>query len=96
MYNCNGKRVLKKTTREVNLLCAIKSGQNDDGSDRIMKTWHPLKKLKKSYPTKVTEFAVARGVDKMHAFAWWVSFTLKKRDSIIASVRSRIVRTTHK
>ena len=32
----------------------------------------------------------------MPAFAWWVNFTLKKRDSIIASVRSRIARTTHK
>ena len=61
-----------------------------------MKTWHPLKELKESYPIQVAEFAVARGVDKMPAFAWWVNFTLKKRDSIIASVRSRIVRTTHK
>ena len=96
IYNRNGKRVLKKTTRGVDLLCAIKSGQNEDGSDRIMKTWHPLKELKESYPIQVAEFAVARGVDKMPAFAWWVNFTLKKRDSIIASVRSRIARTTHK
>ena len=96
IYNHNGKRVLKKTTRGVDLLCALKSGQNDDGSDRIMKTWHPLTELKESYPVKVAEFAVARGVDKMPAFAWWVSCTLKKRDRIIASVRSRIARTTHK
>ena len=61
-----------------------------------MQTWHPLKELKESYPIQVAEFAVARGVDKMPAFAWWVNFTLKKRDSIIASVRSRIARTTYK
>ena len=77
-------------------MCAIKSGQNEDGSDRIMKTWHPLKELKESYPIEVAEFVVARGVDKMPVFAWWMSCTLKKRDSIIASVRSRITRTTYK
>ena len=46
------------------------SGLNEDESDRIMKTWHPLKELKESYPIQVAKFAVARGVDKMPAFAW--------------------------
>ena len=32
----------------------------------------------------------------MPAFAWWVPYTLKKRDTIIASVRQRIAKTTHK
>ena len=88
--------MLRKTTRGVDRLCAIKSGQNEDGSDRIMKTWHPLNELKESYPIEVAEFVVARGVDKMPAVAWWVSFTLKKRDTIIASMRSRVARITHK
>ena len=96
MYNNQGQRVLRKTTRGVDLLCAIVSGQNDDGSDRIKKTWHPLKELKASYPIEVAEFAVACGIEKMAAFAWWVNYTLKKRDTIIASVRSRIAKTTHK
>ena len=52
--------------------------------------------MKESYPIQVAEFAVTRGVNKIPTFAWWVDFTLKKRDSIIASVRSRIARTTHK
>ena len=30
VYNRSGKRVLKKTTRGVDLLCAIKNGQNAD------------------------------------------------------------------
>ena len=77
-------------------MCAIVSGQNTDGSDRIKKTWHPLKELKESYPVKVAEFAVAQGIEKMPAFTWWVNYTLKKRDTIIASVRSRIAKTTHK
>ena len=52
--------------------------------------------IEKSYPIEVAEFVVARGIDKITAFTWWMSFTLKKRDTIIASVRSRIARTTHK
>ena len=69
IYNPKEKRVLKKTTRGVDLLCAIKNGQNADGSDRIVKTWHPLKELKESYPIQVAEFSIARGVDGMPAFA---------------------------
>ena len=96
IYNNCGKRELKKTTRGVDLLCAIKSGENADGSDRIRNSWIPLKELEESYPLQVAEFAVARELDKMPAFAWWVPYTLKKRDAIIASVRQRIVKTTHK
>ena len=32
----------------------------------------------------------------MPAFAWWVNFMLKKRDTIIASVRQLIETPTHK
>ena len=38
VYNNQGKYILRKTTRGVDLLCAIVSGQNEDGSDRIKKT----------------------------------------------------------
>ena len=96
IYNNHGKRELKKTTRGVDLLCAIKSGENADGSDRIRNSWIPLKELKESYPLQVAEIAVARELDKMPAFAWWVPYTLKKRDAIIASVRQRIAKTAHK
>ena len=52
--------------------------------------------MKASYPIKVAEFAVAWGIEKMPAFAWWVKYMLRKRDTNIASVRSRIAKTTHK
>ena len=63
-YNHKGKRVFKKTTRGVDLLCTIKSGQNKDGSNRIRSSWYPLKKSKESSPLQVAEFAVARRVGK--------------------------------
>ena len=55
-----------------------------------------LKELKEPHPFEVAEFAVANGVDQIPAFKCWVSHTLKKRDTIIASVRKRIAQTTHK
>ena len=79
IYNKRGKQELRKITRGVDLLCAIKSGENEDGSDRIRNSWTPLKELKASYPLQVAEFAVARGLDKMPAFAWWVHYTLRKK-----------------
>ena len=47
------------TTREVDLLCTIKSGQK--GSDMIRNSWHPLKELKELYPLQVAEFVELRG-----------------------------------
>jgi len=55
-------------------------------------SWVPLKDMKESHPVDVAEFAKTRGIDGEPAFAWWVPYTLKKRDVIIASVR----KTTHK
>ena len=73
MYDQNGKRILKKTTRGVNLLVALKSGKNPDGTDKTSKSWIPLKELKESRPLEVDEFAVAHGVDQMPAFKLWGS-----------------------
>ena len=63
-----------------------------DGSE----SWVPLKHLKESNPVEVAEFAVARGIDDEPAFAWWVPYTIRKRDVIIAKVKARIRKTTHK
>ena len=37
----------------------------------------------------MAEYAKARGIDDEPAFAWWVDFTLKKRDHIIAAINKR-------
>ncbi len=57
----------------------------------------PLKLLKETLPIETAEFAVARGIDNEPAFAWWwVPYTLRRRDRIIAGVNSRIRKVTHK
>ena len=68
MYDQNGQRILKKTTRGVDLLLALNSGKNLDGMDKTPKSWIPLKELKESHPLEVAEFAVANGVHQMPAF----------------------------
>ena len=82
-----GKRKLRQTTVGWKLLVAWK-----DGSE----TWIPLKDLKESNPVEVAEFARARGIDDEPAFAWWVPYTLRKRDIIISKIKARIRKTTHK
>ena len=59
-------------------------------------SWVPLKDMKESHPVEVAEFAKARGIANEPAFAWWVPYTLRKRDVILAAVKSRIRKTTHK
>ena len=83
----NGRRSLRKTTMGWDLLVKWREGPTQ---------WIPLKILKESNPVEVAEFVMARGLEKEPAFAWWVPFTLKKRDAIIASVRSRVRKRTHK
>ena len=58
--------------------------------------WIPLKLLKESNPVEVADFVKARGLIDEPAFRWWVPFTLKKRDRIVAAISSRVAKKTHK
>lgn len=78
---------MRKTTQGWKLLV-----QWADGTE----SWIPLRDLKESHPVDVAEFAQARGIDGEPAFAWWVPYTLRKRDVIINAVKSRVRKTTHK
>ena len=56
-----------------------------DGSS----TWVALKDAKESYPVQLAEYATAAAIADEAAFAWWVPFTLRKRDRIISKVKSK-------
>ena len=77
--DCHGRRKPRKTTEGWELLVLW-----SDGS----KTWIPLKYLKESNPVDVADFAVAENLQEEPAFAWWVPFTLRKRDAIISAVKT--------
>ena len=83
----SGQRRMRKTTCGWKFLVLWK-----DGTEQ----WVPLKDLKESHPVEVAEFAKARGIADEPAFAWWVPYVLRKRDTIISLVKARVRKTTHK
>ena len=74
-----GVRRLHQTSVGWKFLCNWRVGTS---------SWTSLKVLKESNLVKIAEYATAVGIADEPAFAWWVPFTLKKRDRIIAAVNS--------
>jgi hypothetical protein len=58
--------------------------------------WIDLKLLKESNPVQVGEYVISRGIQDEPAFAWWVPYTMRKRDVIVAAIKSRLKKTSHK
>ena len=82
-----GKPMQRNTT--VGCLFLIKR-KNDP------KEWVQLKVLKESNPVDVAEYVTARGIEHEPAFAWWVLYTLRKRDVIVSAVSSQVRKASHK
>ena len=55
-----------------------------------------MSKVKNSSLIETAEYAVAAKIDNEPAYAWWVLMILKKRNKIIAKVKSWYWKTTHK
>ena len=55
-----------------------------DGSE----SWIKLKDLKESNPIELAEYAKARNIHQEPAFAWWVPYTLRKRDVILSAIKT--------
>ena len=55
-----------------------------------------MKDLKESNPVECAKYAKARKINTEPCFCWWVPYTLKKKERIIASVKSRLTANTHK
>ena len=80
-------KFFSKTTKGWYLLCLWKDGST---------MWSPLKDLKESNPVDIAEYVVGNGISEESAFAWWVLYTLKKIDHIIAKVKARFLEKSHK
>ena len=83
----SGQRHMRHTTEGWKFLVHFK-----DGDEK----WVPLKLLKETNPIEIAKFVTARGIENEPAFAWWVPFTLRKRDRIVSAVNSRVQKQTHK
>ena len=60
------------------------------------KAWINLADMKEAHLVETAEYARARGISNEPAFAWWVPYTLRKREVILAVVKNRIRKMTHK
>jgi hypothetical protein len=87
VVTARGQRRLRMSTAGWKLLIHWR-----DGSE----TWIPLQDMKESHPVETAEFSRARGIDDKVAFAYWASYTLRKRNVIISAIKSRLKRTSHK
>ena len=58
--------------------------------------WVTLKDVKESYPVQLAEFAISNRIAEEPAFAWWVPFVMKKRNHILAKVKSKYWLRSHK
>jgi hypothetical protein len=83
----NGQMKLRKTTVGWKFLV-----EYSDGS----KKWEWLKDLKEVYPVDIAEYVAARDLISEAAFEWWCPYTLSKKQSIIAAVKARAKKKTHK
>ena len=52
--------------------------------------------MNESHPVEVSDFFKARGTADEPAFAWWVPYTLGKRDIIIYAVKNITRKATQK
>jgi hypothetical protein len=83
----NGIKYRVKTTKGWELCVQWKDGST---------SWERLANLKESNPVEIAEYAVSCEIENEPAFSWWVPFTLKKRNRIIAAVNKRYHNKTHK
>ena len=83
----NGNKRMRKSTIGWSILVKWK-----DESEQ----WIPLDIMKGNYPVQMAEYATAHNIATEPAFAWWVPYTLRKRDAIISAVKARVRKTTHK
>ena len=83
----SGGRRKKETTVGWELLVQWKDGSS---------TWEKLKDMKECYPIQTAEYAQQSLISDEPAFAWWTGHVLKKRNRILAKVKSKYWVRTHK
>ena len=59
-------------------------------------TWVSLKDIKESNQIEVAEYVTSCDIQDEPEFVWWVPYTLRKRDRIIAGDNSRVYKSSHK
>ena len=71
-----GRRRLRKSTVGWKVLVRWKDGNEQ---------WVPLRFLKDNYPVEMAD-----SLEDEPAFCWWLPYTLRKRDAILSSIKTRV------
>ena len=82
-----GRKHRRKTTKGWYFQVQWRDGSSD---------WIPLRELKESNPVQVAEYCISHKLEDEPALAWWVPYTLRKKQHIISAVNQRVKKTTHK
>ena len=83
----NGRKLRKQTTKGWYFEVQWRDGRS---------SWVPLRELKETNPIQVAEYAKTAHITHEPAIVWWYDHTVKKRDQIIAKVKARSMKKTHK
>ena len=89
-FNSIGKQQYKRSTKGWEVCVRWNNGTT---------TWEKLSDLKECYPVQTAEYTVTNDIDTEPAFNYWVTHTLKKRDSTISLAKkrkTRYLKKTHK
>jgi hypothetical protein len=101
-HRTNGKQLTQQDAFVVNRSGTKRRRETTAGWELLVRwkdnstTWVALKDLKASYPVQIAEYAVEMRLAEEPAFAWWVPYTLRKRNRIIAKLKSKYWIRTHK
>ncbi|KAI2498409.1 Reverse transcriptase (RNA-dependent DNA polymerase) [Fragilaria crotonensis] len=101
-HRTNGKQVLQQDAFITNRSGTRRRRETTVGWEVLVRwkdgstTWVAMKDVKESFPVQLAEYAVQTRIAEEPAFAWWVPYTLRKRNRIIAKVKSKYWIRTHK
>ena len=101
-HRTNGKQVLQQDAFVTTRTGTRRRRETTIGWELLVQwkdlstTWVSLKDMKEAYPVQSAEYAVQARISEEPAFAWWAQYTLKKRNRIIAKVKSKYWLRTHK
>ena len=101
-YRTNGQEV-KQHNAFITMRTGTKRRTETTKGWEILEEWKDgsmnsvaLKDVKESYPVQVAEFTISNLIAEEPAFAWWVPFMMKKRNRILAKVKSKYWLRSHK
>eukprot|EP00957_Ditylum_brightwellii_P141107 10750396-Ditylum_brightwellii.AAC.1 len=83
----NGRKRKRNTTAGWILCIKLKYGTT---------SWEKFTNVKESNPVEISEYAVASSIAHKLAFNWWVSYTPKTRNRMIATINHRYAKRKYK